>query len=109
VRCGRSWRSRAARHHDKLRGEDLNREVFGSLTEALIILGEWREHRSRERNSIAKPDTSGTSSPFIWVIPLEAPVRQDMHDAVEFVPLAQQRAMPFLMTSPATSCFVLPR
>ena len=35
--------------HDKLRGECLNRELFGSLLEAQIILGQWRTEYNDER------------------------------------------------------------
>lgn len=35
--------------HDKLRDECLNREVFGSLKEAQIIIEEWREHYNAAR------------------------------------------------------------
>ena len=35
--------------HDKLRGECLNRELFGSLLEAQIILAQWRTESNDER------------------------------------------------------------
>ena len=35
--------------HDKLRGECLNRELFGSLLEAQIILEAWRTEYNDER------------------------------------------------------------
>lgn len=35
--------------HDKLRDECLNREVFGSLKEAQIVIEEWREHYNAQR------------------------------------------------------------
>ena len=35
--------------HDKLRDELLNREIFGSLLEAKIVIGQWREEYNAER------------------------------------------------------------
>ena len=35
--------------HDKLRGECLNRELFGSLLEAQIILEQWRDEYNDAR------------------------------------------------------------
>lgn len=35
--------------HDKLRDECLNREVFGSLTEARVIIGQWRREYNEYR------------------------------------------------------------
>lgn len=35
--------------HDKLRDECLNREVFGSLTEASVIIGQWRREYNEYR------------------------------------------------------------
>ncbi len=35
--------------HDKLRDECLNREVFGSLKEAQIVIEQWREHYNAQR------------------------------------------------------------
>jgi putative transposase len=35
--------------HDKLRDECLNRELFGSLREAQVILGQWRREYNEER------------------------------------------------------------
>jgi putative transposase len=41
--------SRCARLHDKLRDECLNRELFGSLREAQVILEQWRLEYNEER------------------------------------------------------------
>ena len=35
--------------HDKFRDELLNREIFGSLMEAKIVIGQWREEYNAER------------------------------------------------------------
>lgn len=35
--------------HDKMRDECLNREVFGSLTEASVIIGQWRREYNERR------------------------------------------------------------
>jgi transposase InsO family protein len=35
--------------HDKFRDELLNREIFGSLLEAKIVIGQWREEYNAER------------------------------------------------------------
>lgn len=35
--------------HDKLRDECLNREIFGSLMEAKVVIEQWREHYNDER------------------------------------------------------------
>ena len=35
--------------HDKLRDECLNREIFGNLLEAQVVIGEWRLHYNAER------------------------------------------------------------
>lgn len=35
--------------HDKLRDECLNREVFGSLKEAQVVIEQWRQHYNDER------------------------------------------------------------
>ena len=35
--------------HDKLRDECLNRELFGSLREARVILGQWRQEYNEQR------------------------------------------------------------
>ena len=36
-------------YHDKLRDECLNREIFGSLREARVVLEQWRKHHNEER------------------------------------------------------------
>jgi putative transposase len=44
--------------HDKLRDECLNREIFGSLAEARLILEQWRIHYNEERPHSGFPSSS---------------------------------------------------
>jgi len=41
--------------HDKLRDECLNREIFGSLKEARVVIGQWRHYHTHELAACVHP------------------------------------------------------
>ncbi len=60
IKPGSPWENgRIESFHDKLRDECLNRELFGTLTEARVILESWR----REYNGFRPHSALGYQTP----------------------------------------------
>lgn len=66
IRPGGPWENgHIASYHDKLRDECLNRELFGSLAEAHVILETWRveyNERGPAARSTIKPRASSLAA-----------------------------------------------
>jgi len=59
IRPGSPWENGYIESfHDKLRDECLNREIFGRLVEARVVIGQWMEEYNEQRphSSLAMPD-----------------------------------------------------
>ncbi len=80
--------------HDKLRDECLNRELFGTLAEARVILESWRmEYNERRPHSSLGYQTPGefarSASNFGLLPALRPPSAQTCHDQTGFDTLIQ--------------------
>ena len=70
----------------KLRDEPLNREIFTTLTEAKVLVADWRKeyNQFRPHSSLHyKPPASGLSSPLLC-IQAEVGVEPDSHPVPQF-------------------------
>ena len=65
--------------HDKLRDELLNREIFGSLREAQLILKSWRCEYNAERPHISQ----SYQTPTEFAASCEIPLRPPLHCATQ--------------------------
>jgi transposase InsO family protein len=91
IRPGAPWENgHIESFHDKLRDECLNRELFGSLLEARVILESWRidYNESRPHSSLgyqtpgefARRSNSGLQSPYGLLTPRVASTRKTIHN-----------------------------
>ena len=71
IRPGSPWENaHIESFHDKLRDECLNRELFGTLAEARVIVESWRVEYNQERPQLARQSNAGGVRPQqVWTPP----------------------------------------